>query len=72
MVSFFPPISIKTNILGLVLVKDLVRIDTLGYTNEPLEDAFGIILYEALENEPDILNCKEKLISNGYKDFAKL
>ena len=71
MQNFFPTTSIERNILGLVLVKDLTRIDTLGYQNDKLEDAFKMIFTEILGDQ-DILNCKEKMIAAGYKEFAKL
>jgi hypothetical protein len=52
-------------------VKDLARIDLLGYDNKNLEDAFKMIWTEILGDQ-DILNCKEKMIAAGYKEFAKL
>ena len=55
---------IKSNILGLLQIKHLKTVKN----SHP---AF-IILSKHLNGDKDILECQEELISNGYKEFAKL
>jgi hypothetical protein len=56
-----------SNILGLLLIKEL---DEIGIV--PSHPAFEIVKRHFNDKNKDVLECQEELISNGYKEFAKL
>ena len=55
---------IKSSILGLLMINRLSLSDGLGLPGE--------IINKHLFTDKDVLECQEELISNGYKEFAKL
>ena len=65
------PIGIKSNILGLLYIKDLEIVSPPFGKGEELINAL-IILHKHLKGDNDVLECQEELISAGYKEYAKL
>jgi hypothetical protein len=61
---------IKSNILGLLIVKNLSYISGTGLGDE----TWARIVYPYLNNtkDRDIMECKEELMNAGFKDYAKL
>ena len=57
--------ELKSNMLGLMLVKGLLGIE---FNNNEIEEIFN----RHLQGERDILDCQEELITNGFKEYAKL
>ena len=60
-ISFNP---IKSNILGILLIKSL---SGLYIDGAPFN-----ILRKHLKGDKDVLECQEEMISAGYKEFARL
>jgi hypothetical protein len=63
------PITIKSNILGLCRVKNLINIDSVNRSR-------SLDLWEAIKIiskylETDGSECQEELIQNGFNDYAK-
>jgi len=57
--------ELKSNMLGLLLVKGLQRI---YFDNNEIEEIFN----RHLQGERDILDAQEELITKGFKEYAKL
>jgi len=57
--------ELKSNMLGLLLVKGLQRI---YFDNNEIEEIFN----RHLQGERDILDAQEELITEGFKEYAKL
>ena len=57
--------ELKSSMLGLMLVKELQRI---YFDNNEIEEIFN----RHLQGERDILDCQEQLITEGFKEYAKL
>ena len=55
---------IKSNILGLLLIK--------GLNNVIADGPAFVILNRHLKGDRDILECQEELIDAGFKEFARL
>ena len=68
-IGFENPQLIKSNVLSLLRIKQLVNIDLAGSFDDNLE--WFHILDNHLEDK-DILQCQEDLIDAGLKDYAKL
>ena len=68
------PLSIKSNILGLLQINKLERvfIESNGQTANPDLYSACEIVTKYLQGSRDILDCQEELIDAGLKDFAKL
>lgn len=62
---------IKSNILGLLIVKDLQSIFWSFSGPKGKQSPFAL-LENHLVRDKDIMDCQEELIQAGYKDFAKL
>jgi len=64
------PNTIKSNILGVMLIKNLQSFMFSNSSNETSD--VSNILNDHLKGERDILDCQEDLITHKYKEFAKL
>ena len=69
------PDSIKSNILGLFLIKG---VDTIHFddnneyeNNKPLHEVINIF-YRVRRDGEGLLECKEELMNAGLKEYAKL
>jgi hypothetical protein len=56
---------IQSSVLGLIIIKELKRV---LMDNKEVEE----IINKHLSSERDILECQEELITNGYREYAKL
>lgn len=68
------PIKITSNILGFLLIPKLEHIHIKQFAKDEgneIDQVFSI-LNKHLQNEKDILACQEELITNGFKEYAKL
>ena len=58
---------IKSHILGLLLVKEL---NNLTFDASDVPAMVTVLVH--LNGDKELLDCKEELITNGYKEYAKL
>ena len=65
-IGFLSCRELKSNMLGLLLVKGLQEIEF--NIKEEIEKIFN----RHLTGERDILDCQEELITKGFKEYAKL
>jgi hypothetical protein len=62
--------NVVGNVLSLMQINHRTEIDLQPQGNDP---EWVLVVRDFLEpNERDIINCKEALIKNGYKEHAKL
>lgn len=61
------PSSIKSNMLGIILIKEL-KLITFFRSIKKIQDIFN----DQLSGDRDIIECREELIQAGYKEYAKL
>lgn len=59
--------SMKSNALGLLLIRNLQKVELGGNNKEVAE-----IINKHLEGERDVHACQEELIDAGYGEYAKL
>jgi hypothetical protein len=62
--------TIKSNILGLLMIKKLEEFRTIDNFN--YFDKICEIINKHLQGDRDVLECQEELITNGYRHYAKL
>lgn len=71
MIRMFAWENISSNVLGLLQVKGLVKLE---YNKE--RESFGLkwleIIKRHLQGDKDVMECREELIAAGFKDYAKL
>ena len=66
---------VVSDILGLMLVKDLSTIEvfTNTRTNKELEQAIKIIIkHKEYKADPDLIDCQHELIEAGLEEYAEL
>lgn len=66
------PASIKSNILGIMLIKNLKNIEFMFKTKTNEYEEIENIINRHLKSDRDILECQEELIDKGFKQYAKL
>ena len=63
---------IQSHILGLLLIKELRKVYSVGNTFFSTGNAIFEIINNHIGRDRDVLECQEELISAGYKEYAKL
>lgn len=65
--------NIESNILGLLLIKNVEVFNSGLMSRQEFTDALKIInKHYKRDGSGDVLECQEELIENGLKEFAKL
>ncbi len=68
------PIKIASNVLSFLKIPKLEHIHIKQFAKDEgneIDQVFKI-LNKHLQNDKDILECQEELITNGFKEYAKL
>jgi hypothetical protein len=68
------PIKIASNVLSFLKIPKLQHIHIKQFAKDEgneIDQVFSI-LNKHLQNDKDILECQEELITNGFKEYAKL
>ena len=63
---------IKSHILGLLLIPDLMGITVNANDNKDFRNAVSIIINHLNNHEPDLIDCQQELIEAGLKAYAQL